>query len=98
MDATTADAHAIRMALLDDPKLDRHAAVMSHVASGPGAGLHLAVMTGPYLARIVDGTKPVESRFHRVRSAPLDTVAAGDLVTFKPSGDAVSHVASVRRA
>ncbi|WP_146174849.1 hypothetical protein [Umezawaea tangerina] len=98
MDTTKADAHAIRTALLDDPALAQHAAVMSHSAPRPGAGLHLAVMTGPYLERVVNGTKTVESRFHRIRSAPLDTVAAGDLVAFKPSGDPVTHIAGVRRA
>lgn len=55
-------------------------------------------MTGPYLDRIIDGTKTVESRFHKIRNAPLDTVSGGDLVVFKPAGHAAGHVAGVRRA
>ncbi|MEV6829274.1 hypothetical protein [Amycolatopsis sp. NPDC051102] len=47
---------------------------------------------------IIDGVKTVESRFHKVRSAPLNTVAAGDLVVFKPAGQPASHVAGVKRA
>ena len=93
--ATTADGHVLRTALRSDPELASHPALTDHTSTQPGAGLHLAVMTGPYLNRIVDGTKTVESRFHRIRNAPLNRVSAGDLVVFKPSGLAVSHVARV---
>jgi len=49
-------------------------------------GLHLAVMTGPYLELIRTGTKTVESRFHRQRRSPLFTAESGDVVVFRQSG------------
>jgi hypothetical protein len=99
MNSTTmADSHALRVALGSVPGLASHPAVTDHANAQPGGSLHLAVMTGPYLKLIVEGVKTVESRFHKVRSAPLNTVTAGDLVVFKPAGQPVSHVASVERA
>lgn len=55
-------------------------------------------MTGPYLARILTGEKPVESRFHRVRQAPLYTVHRDDVVVFKQAGMPVTAAAVVTDA
>lgn len=92
---TQADGHTLRLALGSIPGLATHLAVTDHVSTKPVSRLHLAVMAGPYLDRIIDGSKTVESRFHRIRSAPLYTVTPGDLVVFKPAGRAASHVAAV---
>jgi len=55
------------------------------VLAGRPRGTHLAIMTGQYLARLLDGTKTIESRFTRHRVAPFERVADGDVVFFKPS-------------
>lgn len=53
------------------------------VLAGLHPGTHLAVMTGPYLDRLLDGTKTIESRFTRNRVAPFEKVARGDVIFFK---------------
>lgn len=55
------------------------------VLAGRSRGTHLAVMTGHYLARLLDGTKTIESRFTRHRVAPFERIADGDVIFFKPS-------------
>lgn len=57
----------------------------SDVLAGKDRGTHLAIMTGPYLERLLDGTKTIESRFTRNRVAPFERVADGDVIFFKPS-------------
>lgn len=56
-------------------------------------GLHLAVMTGPFLDMIISGRKTVESRFHRQRRTPLFTAKPGDVVVFRQSGRPASVAA-----
>ena len=56
-------------------------------------GLHLAVMTGPFLDLIIAGRKTVESRFHRQRRTPLFTAKPGDVVVFRQSGRPASVAA-----
>ncbi len=56
-------------------------------------GLHLAVMTGPFLDMIVTGRKTVESRFHRQRRTPLFTAKPGDVVIFRQSARPASVAA-----
>ena len=48
-----------------------------------GRRVHIAVMAQPFLDRVLDGSKTVESRLSRVRAAPYNQVAAGDLVLLK---------------
>jgi hypothetical protein len=56
------------------------------VLAGQRPGTHLAVMTGPYLDRLLDGTKTIESRFTRHRIAPFGQVHSGDVcMCRKPS-------------
>jgi hypothetical protein len=55
------------------------------VLAGRSRGTHLAVMTGHYLDRLLDGTKTIESRFTRNRVAPFERVTDGDVIFFKPS-------------
>jgi hypothetical protein len=52
------------------------------VLAGRIRGTHLAVMTGHYLERLLDGTKTIESRFTRHRVAPFERVADGDVIFF----------------
>lgn len=53
--------------------------------------LHLAILQQPYLDRIVDGTKTIESRFNTKRAAPYDRVTSGDLVLLKESGRPITY-------
>ena len=59
---------------------------------------HLVIMHQPYLDRILDGTKTVESRFLSRRVAPYRQVDAGDLLLLKLAGGpllATTRVAAV---
>lgn len=49
-------------------------------------GVHLAVLVEPYLSRIMDGTKTIESRWSMNRCAPFGVVAPGDAILLKRSG------------
>jgi hypothetical protein len=60
------------------------------VLAGLRPGTHLAVMTGHYLDRLLDGTKTIESRFTRHRVAPFGQIASGDVIFFKPSGGPIT--------
>lgn len=92
-----ADAHMLRRhlrdqleqcsTLADSPALSCNAAL--------GVHLHLAVMTGPFLDLVVTGAKVIESRFHRVRQAPLFAAAAGDVIAFKQASGPVRAMAVV---
>lgn len=62
----------------------------ANVLSGLHPGTHLAVMTGHYLDRLLDGTKTIESRFTRHRVAPFQQVASGDVIFFKPAGGPIT--------
>ncbi|SRR5258708_18013447 len=62
----------------------------ANVLAGQRPGTHLAVMTGQYLDRLLDGTKTVESRFTRHRVAPFEQVASGDVIFFKPAGSPIT--------
>lgn len=94
---TMADGHLLRRELSKNAHLGCHPALRFHTRR-TGAQLHLAVMTGPYLDLVVSGVKTVESRFHRVTRSPLHTATPGDLIAFKPSGGAVTHVAGIHAA
>jgi hypothetical protein len=62
----------------------------ANVLTGLYPGTHLAVMTGVYLDRLLDGTKTIESRFTRHRIAPFEQIASGDVVFFKPAGGPIT--------
>lgn len=62
------------------------------IIAGQQQGAHLAVMTGHYLDRLLDGTKTIESRFTRHRVAPFGQVHEGDIIFFKPSAGPITAV------
>lgn len=47
--------------------------------------VHVAVMVEPFLSKIFEGTKTIESRFSKHRIAPYQKIKAGDLVLLKKS-------------
>jgi len=54
---------------------------------------HLAILTKPYLEKIVAGQKTIESRFSRARVPPFNKVRAGDVVFLKEVAGPVHAVA-----
>lgn len=48
-------------------------------------GIHLAIFIEPYLQYIIEGKKPVESRFSVNRIAPYKKIFQEDLILFKKS-------------
>jgi hypothetical protein len=95
------DAHALRRHLREQLGAERVLAdsrALKCNGMNLDAVLHLAVMTGPFLDMIIDGEKLIESRFHRVRQAPLFAIGEGDLIAFKQSGGPVKAVARVTTA
>lgn len=62
------------------------------VLAGLHPGTHLAVMTGLYLDRLLDGTKTIESRFTRHRIAPFQQVGSGDVIFFKQAACPITAV------
>lgn len=48
--------------------------------------LHIAVMVQPYLSRVLDGEKTIESRYSVNMVAPFGKVKTGDIVLLKKSG------------
>ena len=97
-DTADADAHLLRGYLrnqLQERSTLADSPALCCNAVGEGARLHLAVMSGPFLDLVVAGAKVVESRFHRVRQAPLFSAASGDLIAFKQASGPVRAIALV---
>lgn len=56
---------------------------------------HLAILTQPYLDRIIRRQKTIESRFSKVRVAPYQQIQTGDLVVLKESAGKILALATV---
>lgn len=56
---------------------------------------HLALLCQPYLDRILNGQKTIESRFTKRRNVPFGHVFAGDVVYLKLVGGDIVGVAGV---
>ena len=56
---------------------------------------HLAILKKPYLDAILDGRKPVESRFTITKRSPFGQIYPGDKIFFKQSSGPVCATASV---
>lgn len=92
------DAHLLRTHLrhqLQERSTLADSPALSCNASDQGAHLHLAVMAGPFLDLVLQGAKVVESRFHRVKQAPLFLAATGDVIAFKQASGPVRAIALV---
>jgi len=64
----------------------------------PGAGRHhLVVLRDEYLALLKSGRKQIECRMSRMRRAPFEAVAPGDLLWFKLPSRPVHAVATAGR-
>ena len=51
--------------------------------------VHLAIFQQPFLDRILEGKKTIESRFSKVKCSPYGVVDIGDLVLMKKTGGLV---------
>lgn len=71
---------------------------LDQFGSRAGVGIHIAVMTGPYLDKVLSGAKTVESRLTKNRSAPYGRISAGDVVLFKHASGPIGAVAVVGEA
>jgi predicted transcriptional regulator len=58
---------------------------------------HLAILINPYLDKIFDLTKPIESRWYLKKTAPYDLIHENDLILFKLSGGAIFGKALVEK-
>lgn len=58
-------------------------------------GIHLAVFVEPFLTKILQGKKTVESRFAKKRIAPYQLVKEGDILILKASSGPVLGVCEV---
>lgn len=56
---------------------------------------HLAVLTSPYLEKVIDGTKTIESRFTRSRVLPFQRVYANDVLFLKKTAGPIQAIAIV---
>ncbi|MDH4239278.1 MAG: ASCH domain-containing protein [Phycisphaerae bacterium] len=59
------------------------------------ANYHLVILKKPYLDAILDGRKPVESRFWKTRRYAFGRVIAGDKLFLKQSSGPVCAMATV---
>jgi hypothetical protein len=57
--------------------------------------IHLAVMVEPYLSKVCNGEKYIESRLTRVNIAPYERAEPGDVILFKLSGGPIVAAAKV---
>lgn len=95
LSATAADAVTLRAVL---SRTEHPALGWADRGGQFTGGLHLAVMTGPFLDLIVARIKTVESRFHRQRRAPLFAVQPSDVVVFRQAGQPARLAAIVTQA
>ena len=59
---------------------------------------HIAILHEPYLSRILNGEKTIESRWLKRRVAPYDHIRVGDIIYFKQASGpivATAHAAEV---
>jgi hypothetical protein len=56
---------------------------------------HLAILNQPYLTKILNGEKRIESRFSNMKIAPFHQVMKGDVVLLKEAAGAVVAIARV---
>ncbi len=85
---------AVCTALQDDPFWAEH---LRHIGypEGHRVALHLAILVNPYLQRLLNGQKTIESRFSVQRRAPYAQVASGDVVLLKRSGGPIMGIGLV---
>ena len=72
-------------------------ATLARICSRLGIRAHLAILSQPYLGKIITGEKTIESRFTKSRIAPYNKVESGDVLLLKEKSSSVKAVASVSK-
>ena len=67
------------------------------IESLPPVSTHLAIFVEPFLQFVLEGKKPVESRFSAKKCAPYDAISENDLVLLKRSGGPIVGVCEVSK-
>lgn len=73
-------------------------AALRDLCSSCGVRGHVAYLQEPYLSRILQGTKTIESRLSAGRRLPFGWVSAGDVLILKESGGPIRGLAVVTGA
>ena len=71
---------------------------VAKICSAIGSRGHVAILTQPYLDRILQGTKTIESRLTKIRCAPFRRVGSGDILFLKEAGGRIRGIAVVSHA
>lgn len=71
---------------------------LAHLAQKYHIRSHLAVLTSPYLEKVIDGTKTIESRFTRSRVLPFQQVYTNDVLFLKKTAGPIQAIAIVASA
>jgi hypothetical protein len=71
--------------------------VLIHLCKKHNLHGHLAVLSQPYLNRILSGEKTIESRFCKVKSAPFHKANPDDIIILKETSGPILGVALVSK-
>ena len=63
----------------------------------PSVSTHLAVFVEPFLQFVLEGRKPVESRFSTRKCAPYEVVSEKDVILLKRSGGPIVGICEVSK-
>ena len=63
----------------------------------PSVSTHLAIFVEPFLQFVLEGRKPVESRFSAKKCAPYEAISKKDIVLLKRSGGPIVGVCEVSK-
>jgi hypothetical protein len=97
MTTTSATLDALHAAVESDPFWNDYVQQIGGVGA-EGVALHLAILSPPYLQRILDGRKTIESRFSTRRVMPYQQVEPRDVLLLKRSGGPITGLARMARA
>ncbi len=83
---------------LEDKLSPLNIATVAKICERLGIDGHLAIITEPYLDRILTGRKTTESRFGRSRMPPFKKIRPGDVILFKLSSGPIRALARTSEA
>ncbi|GEM_PF-742642 len=69
--------------------------VLTQICAQANIRGHLAILTQPYLDKIIVGQKTIESRFSKMRVPPFYKVQKGDILLLKEAAGPIAAIASV---
>lgn len=90
--------YEILLALHDEirmPQLPIDLHLLRRICARLGVQGHLAILTEPYLERVLNRVKTIESRFSKPQTVPFRQVKRGDVIFLKQSAGPVRAIALV---